>query len=194
MTNLQNKASEKPANAEEQAAFGQKDFSAPLCLEKPAPALDVAINFTRPGAQELYLELGGKPFPLAATPFSAGMDLRACLEKVPISIGPGERLAVGCGFGIQIKSPGWAAFVYSRSGLGAREGLVVAQGVGLIDPDYTGEILIYLLNTSKHERPLSLGERVAQLVFQPFAMPVWQEVQSFCPTERGTGAFGHSGI
>ena len=86
-----------------------------------------------------------------------------------------------------------AGILYSRSGLGAREGLTVAQGVGVIDPDYTGEILVMLLNTSGEERILKRGERMAQLVFQPFVRPVWQEVESLSATERGAGGFGHTG-
>ena len=85
-----------------------------------------------------------------------------------------------------------AGFLYSRSGLGARDGLTVAQGVGVIDPDYTGEILVMLLNTSAEERRIRRGERVAQLVFQPFVMPAWQE-GSLSATERGEGGFGHTG-
>ena len=156
-----------------------------------APALRVRLAFTRPGARELYAATGGLPQP--ATPFSAGIDLRAFLDAPEARIPAGGRLAVGTGLSIQPAEPGWAAFVYSRSGLGARDGLTVAQGVGLIDPDYTGEICVFLLNTSGAERLLGHGERVAQLVFQPYRRPAWQEVAGLAPTGRGAGGFGHTG-
>ena len=94
---------------------------------------------------------------------------------------------------MQPQQPGLAGFVYSRSGLGARDGLTVAQGVGVIDPDYTGEILVMLLNTSGDERRLKRGERMAQLIFQPYVRPVWREVPELAATRRGAGGFGHTG-
>ncbi|MBD5538803.1 MAG: dUTP diphosphatase [Desulfovibrio sp.] len=155
------------------------------------PGLAVRIAFTRPGARELYAAGGGLPAP--ATPRSAGVDLRACLDAPEARIPAGGRLAVPTGISVQPAVPGWAGFVCSRSGLGARDGLTVAQGVGLIDPDYTGEIRVYLLNTSGEERLLRRGERVAQLVFQPYARPAWEEVPELSPTGRGAGGFGHTG-
>ena len=94
---------------------------------------------------------------------------------------------------MQPRAAGIAGFVYSRSGLGARDGITVAQGVGIIDPDYTGEILVFLLNTSGQERRIQNGERVAQLIFQPFVRPRWREVTELSATERGSGGFGHTG-
>lgn len=161
----------------------------------PAPdaALPVRIAFARPGARELYARAhGGLPAP--ATPHSAGLDLRACLAEEEARIAPGARLAVPAGLSIQPVRPGYAGFIYSRSGLGARDGLTVAQGVGVIDPDYTGEILVVLLNTSGEERVLRRGDRVAQLVFQPYVRPAWEEVPELRPTERGAGGFGHTGL
>lgn len=160
----------------------------------PADAtLPVRIAFVRPGARELYARAGGG-LPAPATPLSAGMDLRACLAEEAARIAPGARLTVPAGLSIQPARPGYAGFIYSRSGLGARDGLVVAQGVGVIDPDYTGEILVILLNTSGEERLLRRGDRVAQLVFQPYARPAWEEVPKLRPTERGAGGFGHTGL
>lgn len=156
-----------------------------------APALAVRLAFTRPGAAGLYAAEGG--LPARATPHSAGIDLRACLDGPEARIPAGGRLAVPTGLSVQPAAPGWAGFVYSRSGLGARDGLTVAQGVGLIDPDYTGEICVYLLNTSGEERLLRRGERVAQLVFQPYARPAWEEVPELAATTRGAGGFGHTG-
>lgn len=148
----------------------------------------VRLAFVRPEAKDLY---AGVLQP--ATRLSAGLDLRACLDAPEIRIAPGERFCVPTGISVQPECPGLAGFLYSRSGLGAREGLTVAQGVGLIDPDYTGEILVMLLNTSGEERVLRHGERMAQLVFQPVVRPDWEVVERLDATERGSGGFGHTG-
>ncbi len=71
--------------------------------------------------------------------------------------------------------------------------MTVAQGVGLIDPDYTGEVLVFLLNTSAEGRRIRRGERVAQLLFLPYARPVFQVVDELEATQRGAGGFGHTG-
>lgn len=153
-----------------------------------AAALHARIAFVNPEARALY---GGPPEP--ATPHSAGVDLRACLAEAEARIPPGGRLAVPSGIRVQPIAPGVAGLVCSRSGLGARDGLVVAQGVGLIDPDYVGEIVVWLLNTSGEERVVRRGDRVAQLVFLPFFRPLWREEEPD-RTERGSGGFGHSGL
>ncbi|MDR1777041.1 MAG: dUTP diphosphatase [Desulfovibrio sp.] len=151
----------------------------------------VRIAFVREGARELYAA-GGGDFLAPATGLSVGFDLRACLAQNEAFIAPGDRLFIPAGIAVQPASPDVAGFVYSRSGLGAREGLVVAQGVGVIDPDYTGEILVPLLNTSGQERLVKRGERIAQLVFQPVCRPRWEET-ALRPTGRGGGGFGHTG-
>lgn len=148
----------------------------------------VRIAFVRPGAEALY---AGALEP--ATRLSAGLDLRACLETEEVRIAPGERVCVPSGISVQPCLPHLAGFLYSRSGLGARDGLTVAQGVGVIDPDYTGEVLVMLLNTSGAERILRRGERMAQLIFQPFVRPRWEIVPQLEATERGSGGFGHTG-
>ena len=152
----------------------------------------VDIAFVRAGARELYAQ-GQDDFLAPATSHSAGMDLRACLEGAEAVITAGGRLKVCTGISVQPRAAGIAGFVYSRSGLGARDGITVAQGVGIIDPDYTGEILVFLLNTSGHERRIQNGERVAQLIFQPYVRPRWREVSELSATERGSGGFGHTG-
>lgn len=154
----------------------------------PFISCSVRLAFVRPGAEDLY---AGALQP--ATRLSAGFDLRACLDAPRIRIAPGERACVPSGISVQPVRADVAGFLYSRSGLGAREGLTVAQGVGLIDPDYTGEILVMLLNTSGEERVLSRGDRMAQLVFQPVVRPEWEVVARLEATERGSGGFGHTG-
>ncbi|MEG2005341.1 MAG: dUTP diphosphatase [Bilophila sp.] len=128
-----------------------------------------------------------------ATPGSVGLDLRACLEADEVEILAGARLAVPVGVAVEPLTPGIAGFVYSRSGLGAVQGLTVAQGVGVIDPDYRGEITVVLLNTSGEVRRLRRGERIAQLVFQPVVQVALREVATLGTTDRGAGGFGHTG-
>lgn len=130
-----------------------------------------------------------------ATEHSVGMDLRACFPagQEEVRIPPGGRIPVPSGICIEPLDPGFAGFVYSRSGLGAVQGLTVAQGAGVIDPDYRGEIIIFLLNTSGEERIIRRGERVAQLVFQQTPRAALEEADSLGDTARGAGGFGHTG-
>jgi len=148
------------------------------------------IRYLRPSARALYEAEGGLAY---ATPYSAGLDLRACFEDEECLIPPGSRATVPSGIAVEPPAPGVAGFVYSRSGLGAVHGLTVAQGVGVIDPDYRGEIIVYLLNTSGEARRLRRGERMAQLVFQPIAHVTLEIAETLGETERGVGAFGHTG-
>ena len=173
-------------------AMSANGSDSPLSNAASAPLAPVHLAFVRAGARQLYAQ-GREDFLAPATALSVGLDLRACLDAPVASIAPGSRLCVPTGISVQPRLPGVAGFVYSRSGLGARDGLTVAQGVGVIDPDYTGEILVMLLNTSGEARRISQGERIAQLVFQPWVRPVWQEVASLEATGRGAGGFGHTG-
>ena len=131
--------------------------------------------------------------PTVATPGSAGMDLRADIDAETLTIAPGARAAIPTGIAIEIETPGLAGFVYSRSGLGAKHGLTVAQGVGVIDPDYRGEIIVWLLNTADEPRTISRHERIAQLILAPVVRPVVIAVEELGDTRRGSGGFGHSG-
>lgn len=129
-----------------------------------------------------------------ATPGSVGLDLRACLEDAAeVTIPPGCRARVPSGVRVEPLLPNVAGFVYSRSGLGAVQGLVVAQGTGVIDTDYRGEIVVFLYNTSQEPRTVRRGERVAQLVFQPVLRAELEEVEALGETLRGAGGFGHTG-
>ena len=128
-----------------------------------------------------------------ATPDSAGMDLRACIEAESLVIEAGQRAPVPAGICIEPRAPGVAGFIYSRSGLGAVKGLTVAQGVGVIDADYRGELVVWLLNTSDGPLTVKRGDRVAQLVFQPVRRLEPKAVSALSQTERGSGGFGHTG-
>lgn len=150
----------------------------------------VDVCYVNDAARELYESQGGLQY---ATPQSAGLDVRVCCERATVSIAAGERLCVPTGLMLAPVQAGVAAFVYSRSGLGAVQGLTVAQGVGLIDPDYRGEIMVFLLNTSGSMKHLRRGDRMAQLVFQPFFRAELTVVDALDSTQRGAGGFGHSG-
>ena len=142
----------------------------------------VRIQYLR-DSQAVYTANGAEGLRYA-TSGSVGLDLRACLEEDEAAIPAGGRLAIPSGI---------AGFVYSRSGLGAMQGLTVAQGVGVIDPDYRGEITVVLLNTSGEERRLRRGDRIAQLVFQPALQVELEECETLGATGRGSGGFGHTG-
>jgi len=128
-----------------------------------------------------------------STPNSAGIDLRACIDTDFIEIKPGEKYAFPTGVAIEITVKGIAGFIYSRSGLGTKEGLTVSQGVGVIDPDYRGEIKVSLFNTSGEIRRIERGQRIAQLVFMPYYHASIIPCEELSSTERGSGGFGHTG-
>lgn len=149
----------------------------------------ITVFFFR-DAETLYGEDGLCP----SSSQAAGTDLRACPQgEETVIIPPGERRGIPSGIAVEPESPNIAGFVYSRSGLGAVKGVTVAQGVGLIDPDYRGEIMIYLLNTGDAPYTVRRGERIAQIVFQPFIRPLFRTARALGETERGAGGFGHTG-
>ena len=163
----------------------RNEYCTHLVMQHP-----LRICYLRPLARALYEAEGGLAY---ATLHSAGLDLRACFADDELIIPAGGRAEVPCGVAVEPLAPGIAGFVYSRSGLGAVRGLTVAQGVGVIDPDYRGEIIVFLLNTSGEERRLRRGERMAQLVFQPIVRAELEVAEKLGETERGAGAFGHTG-
>ena len=133
----------------------------------------------------------GAARPCRETAGSAGFDLRACLEA-PLLVEPGDWAMVPTGLGAEIPQ-GMAGMVFSRSGLGTKSGMVVAQGVGVIDSDYRGEIKVPLRNMGKKAYEIQPGERVAQLVLLPVCLPPVEEAQALSATQRGEGGFGSTG-
>lgn len=131
--------------------------------------------------------------PSYATEGSAALDLRACIDE-PSVIEPGSRALFKTGIAINMMDPGLVAIVASRSGLSLKHGIRVAQGIGVIDADYHGEIGVILANDSDQAYTVSPGERIAQLLFQPAIQVTLQYVSEFSiETERGTGGFGSTG-
>jgi dUTP pyrophosphatase len=132
------------------------------------------------------------PLPQYATSGSAGLDLRACLDK-PLVLGAGQAELIPTGLAIFLADPALAAVILPRSGLGHRHGIVLGNLVGLIDSDYQGELMVSCWNRSHAPFTLKPGERIAQLVVVPVVQVELQVVEDFEATARGSGGFGHSG-
>lgn len=136
----------------------------------------------------------GKEFPLPAyaTAGSAGLDLRACLDK-PLLLEPGKAELIPTGLAIHVEDHGLAAVILPRSGLGHKHGVVLGNLVGLIDSDYQGQLMVSCWNRSREPFTVQPGERIAQLVVVPVVQVELQVVDSFTESARGAGGFGHSG-
>ncbi|HCC43736.1 MAG TPA: dUTP diphosphatase [Gammaproteobacteria bacterium] len=131
--------------------------------------------------------------PTYSTSGSAGMDLRACVEK-PIELPPKSTELIPTGLAIYIEDPGYAAVILPRSGLGHKHGIVLGNLVGLIDSDYQGELMISAWNRGETDFIIDPGERIAQLVIIPVQQVEFALVDEFNTSDRGTGGFGSSGI
>jgi dUTP pyrophosphatase len=136
----------------------------------------------------------GREFPLPqyATAGSAGLDLRACLDK-PLSLEPGRAELLPTGLAIYVQDPGFAAVILPRSGLGHKHGIVLGNLVGLIDSDYQGQLMVSCWNRGREPYTVQPGERIAQLVVVPVVQVELEVVEDFAATSRGAGGFGHSG-
>jgi dUTP pyrophosphatase len=130
--------------------------------------------------------------PAYATPGSAGMDLRACIDA-PMMLMPGQTELIPTGVAIHIGDPGMAALILPRSGLGHKHGIVLGNLVGLIDSDYQGQLMVSCWNRGKNAFDLKPMERLAQLVLVPVVMATFAETDDFAMSERGSGGFGSSG-
>ena len=130
--------------------------------------------------------------PAYATPGSAGMDLRACIDA-PLLLRPGQTELVSTGIAIHIADPGLAALILPRSGLGHRHGIVLGNLVGLIDSDYQGPLLISCWNRGDQEFAIGPMERLAQLVLVPVIQALFRIVDEFEESARGPHGFGSSG-
>ena len=130
--------------------------------------------------------------PAYATPGSAGLDLRACLDA-PLVVQPGQTTLVPTGIAIHIGDPGLAAIILPRSGLGHKHGIVLGNLVGLIDSDYQGPLMVSCWNRSQIPFTVQPMERLAQLVIVPVVQAVFQRVDEFDTSDRGEGGFGSTG-
>ncbi len=130
--------------------------------------------------------------PHYATTGSAGLDLRACLDA-PLTLAPGEAIAIPTGLAIHVADPGYAALILPRSGLGHKHGIVLGNLVGLIDSDYQGQLLISTWNRKSEAFTIQPFERIAQLVIVPVMQAEFRIVDEFTDSERGAGGFGSTG-
>lgn len=131
--------------------------------------------------------------PAYATPGSAGLDLRACLDA-PLVLAANAWQLVPTGFAIHLADPNYAALILPRSGLGHKHGIVLGNGTGLIDADYQGPLMISVWNRSATAFEIAPGDRIAQLVLLPVVRAELQVVDTFEETARGQGGFGHTGV
>ena len=136
----------------------------------------------------------GQEFPLPhyATPGSAGLDLRACLDA-PLTIAPGETHLIPTGIAIHLDDPQLAAVLLPRSGLGHKHGIVLGNLVGLIDSDYQGQVMVSCWNRGSAAFTIAPGERLAQMVIVPVVQVRFEVVGQFTESHRGAGGFGSSG-
>ncbi len=130
--------------------------------------------------------------PSYATPGSAGIDLRACIEHNMV-IDPGQTELVPSGIAIHLNDPHCAALILPRSGLGHKHGIVLGNLVGLIDSDYQGQIFVSIWNRGHQPFTLMPLERMAQLVIVPVMQMQLNIVEEFPPSTRGSGGFGSTG-
>jgi dUTP pyrophosphatase len=130
--------------------------------------------------------------PAYATPGSAGLDLRACLDA-PLVLAPGQAQLIPTGLSIHIGDPGLAAMLLPRSGLGHKHGIVLGNLVGLIDSDYQGPLMVSCWNRGAAAFTIEPMERIAQMVIVPVVQAVFRRVDAFEASARGDGGFGSTG-
>ena len=130
--------------------------------------------------------------PAYATPGSAGLDLRACIDA-PLTIEPGQTVLIPTGLAIHLADPGYAAMILPRSGMGHKNGIVLGNLVGLIDSDYQGQLMVSTWNRGQRALTLTPMERLAQLIVVPVLQVGFNVVDEFDTSERGAGGFGSTG-
>ncbi len=142
---------------------------------------DISVKKLRPNAK----------LPTYGSEFAAGADLYACLEEA-VTIEPQQTRLIPTGLAMEIPL-GWAGLIYARSGLATKQGLAPANKVGVVDPDYRGEIMVSLHNHGTETQTVEHGERIAQLVLTPYLTACFHEAEELSETVRGAGGFGSTG-
>jgi len=131
--------------------------------------------------------------PAYATPGSAGLDLRACLQQA-LTLEPNAWQLIPTGMAVHLADPGYAALILPRSGLGHKHGVVLGNLVGLIDSDYQGQLMVSAWNRSPQPYTIQPMERIAQLVVVPVVQAQFNLVEDFeQPSQRGVGGYGSTG-
>lgn len=130
--------------------------------------------------------------PAYATPGSAGLDLRACLDA-PLTLEPGDARLIATGIAMHLADPRYAAMILPRSGLGVKHGVVLGNLVGLIDSDYQGPLMVSCWNRGRDAFVITPMERIAQMVIVPVMQASFRVVDEFSASTRGEGGFGSTG-
>ncbi len=130
--------------------------------------------------------------PKYQTPDSAAADLHACLDG-ELTVQSGQREKIPTGIAIEYEDKNVVAVICARSGLSAKHGIALANGIGVIDPDYRGELLVSVVNLSDKPYTFTHGERIAQMMLLPIIRGEFEEAESLSDTERGKGGFGSTG-
>lgn len=130
--------------------------------------------------------------PAYATAGSAGLDLRACLDA-PLTLQPGDAQLISTGLAMHLGNPGFAAMILPRSGLGAKNGIVLGNLVGLIDSDYQGPLMVSCWNRGRESFTINPLDRIAQMIIVPVVQAQFRLVESFEASNRGEGGFGSTG-
>lgn len=137
----------------------------------------------------------GMTMPAYATDGAAAVDMRAAIDEgTTVTIQPGERAMIPTGMAISLENANVAAILAARSGLAVKSGINLANGIGVIDSDYRGEICVGLYNSSDVPFTVHRGDRIAQLMFMPVYTASLIEAESLDETARGTGGFGSTGV
>lgn len=146
-------------------------------------SMNVKIKLTR-----------GMEAPAYATEGSAAVDLRAALEEGEvITLQPGQRARIPTGIAISPERSDVVAVIAGRSGHGLKNGVTMANSIGVIDSDYRGEISVVLINHGQEPFEVRRGDRIAQMMFMPVIAAAFLPVDELDETERGAGGFGHTG-
>ena len=130
--------------------------------------------------------------PVYQTAISAAADLYACLDA-PLTVCAGKRAKIPTGIAIEYEDENVVAVICARSGLSAKHGIALANGIGVVDPDYRGELLVSVVNLSDKDYTVEDGDRIAQLMFLPVIRAEFEPAEELSETERGEGGFGSTG-
>lgn len=164
--------------------FG-RDLVASLGARETTP-----VDILRMSNPDLPFEI---ELPRYATPGAAGLDLRAAIPK-QIILGPGKVAVIPTGLKMAIRDPNIVAMIFPRGGKGTKEGLILANGTGVVDSDYRGEVMIPVCNRNLNQNvTIDPNERIAQMVLMPAIMAQFHQVQQLEATERGEGRFSSTG-
>ena len=137
----------------------------------------------------------GMTMPAYATDGAAAVDMRAAIDEgTTVTIQPGQRAMIPTGMAISLENANVVAILAARSGLAVKSGINLANGIGVIDSDYRGEICVGLYNSSDVPFTVNRGDRIAQLMFMPVYVANLIEAESLDETARGAGGFGSTGV